>query len=146
MLDRLVWALAGLVAGLALPYVKRPRSVSSEPHKMVLVVRMDLKMGKGKIAAQCGHATLGAYRRALKKMPNALLTWEHLGEAKVAVKVPNEAELERIFKEARNKGLNAYLVRDAGHTQVAPDSKTVVAIGPAPKSELDTITGELKLL
>jgi len=27
-----------------------------EPLKMVLVVRMDLKMGKGKIAAQCCHA------------------------------------------------------------------------------------------
>ena len=30
--------------------------------KMVLVVREDLKMGKGKIGAQCGHATLGSYR------------------------------------------------------------------------------------
>ena len=28
--------------------------------KMVLVVRQDLAMGKGKIAAQCSHATLGA--------------------------------------------------------------------------------------
>ena len=27
--------------------------------KMVLVVRNDLKMGKGKAAAQCSHATLG---------------------------------------------------------------------------------------
>jgi PTH2 family peptidyl-tRNA hydrolase len=31
--------------------------------KMVLVVREDLKMGKGKIGAQCGHATLGAYKQ-----------------------------------------------------------------------------------
>ncbi len=30
--------------------------------KMVLVVREDLKMGKGKIGAQCGHATLGAFK------------------------------------------------------------------------------------
>jgi PTH2 family peptidyl-tRNA hydrolase len=29
--------------------------------KLVMVVREDLKMGKGKIGAQCGHATLGAY-------------------------------------------------------------------------------------
>lgn len=35
--------------------------------KMVLVVRNDLKMGKGKIGAQCGHATLGAYRMSCKK-------------------------------------------------------------------------------
>ena len=31
---------------------------------MVLVVRNDLKMGKGKIGAQCGHATLGTFRSA----------------------------------------------------------------------------------
>ena len=30
---------------------------------MVLVVRADLKMGKGKIGAQCGHAVLGAYKQ-----------------------------------------------------------------------------------
>jgi len=33
-----------------------------EDVKMVLVVREDLKMGKGKIGAQCGHATLGVYK------------------------------------------------------------------------------------
>ena len=29
--------------------------------KMVLVVRTDLKMGSGKMAAQCGHATIGTF-------------------------------------------------------------------------------------
>ena len=29
--------------------------------KMVMMVREDLKMGKGKIGAQCGHATLGSF-------------------------------------------------------------------------------------
>ena len=38
-----------------------------EPLKMVLVVRTDLDMGKGKIAAQCGHATLAAYKIAAKR-------------------------------------------------------------------------------
>ena len=39
----------------------------AEPMKMVLVVRTDLDMGKGKIAAQCGHATLAAYKIAVKR-------------------------------------------------------------------------------
>jgi hypothetical protein len=43
--------------------------VSFEKHKMVLCVRTDLKMGKGKIAAQCGHAVLGSYKQALRKTP-----------------------------------------------------------------------------
>ena len=47
---------------------------------------------------------------------------------------------------ASNSGLMSYLVVDAGRTQIAPNSKTVLAIGPAPKSQLDEITGHLKLL
>ena len=39
---------------------------SSGEMKMVLVVRSDLKMGKGKIGAQCGHAVLGAYRQMMQ--------------------------------------------------------------------------------
>ena len=34
-------------------------AVRMGPVKMVLCVRQDLKMTKGKIAAQCGHASLG---------------------------------------------------------------------------------------
>lgn len=30
--------------------------------KMICIARMDLKMGIGKIAAQVGHAVLGAYK------------------------------------------------------------------------------------
>jgi peptidyl-tRNA hydrolase len=33
-------------------------------HKMVLVVNMDLKMGSGKVAAQCSH---GAWVRSLRR-------------------------------------------------------------------------------
>ncbi len=47
---------------------------------------------------------------------------------------------------ASNSGLMSYLVVDAGRTQIAAGSKTVLAIGPAPKSQLDEITGHLKLL
>ena len=60
--------------------------------KMVLVVRNDLKMGKGKAAAQCSHATLGCYKKATK-YPRILRGWEYMGQAKVALKVETEAEL-----------------------------------------------------
>lgn len=48
--------------------------------KMVLVVNMDLNMGKGKIAAQCGHAVLGAYKIATKSCPSAVKYWEMIGQ------------------------------------------------------------------
>ena len=47
----------------------QPLPSSTEEHKLVLVVRTDLGMGKGKIAAQCGHATLACYKRASRYMP-----------------------------------------------------------------------------
>ena len=50
-------------------------------------------MGKGKIAAQCCHATLGAYKLAEKYCKSALAAWELIGQAKVALKVDTMDEL-----------------------------------------------------
>lgn len=113
---------------------------------MILVVRNDLKMGKGKIGAQCGHAAVGAYQNCLKRFPNLVRRWDDNGSAKVAVKIDSEEEMMAIFKVAREKNLNTCLIRDAGRTQIAPNSKTVLAIGPASAREIDQVTGHLKLL
>ena len=64
----------------------------------------------GKIAAQCCHATLGAYKRALKKTPNAVKTWEMLGQAKVCLKVDTEEEMLRLAQLASENGLVNYVV------------------------------------
>jgi len=65
----------------------------SEPHKMVMVVNESLKMGKGKIAAQCCHGCLGAYKRASEK---AIAVWRSQGQAKIAVKAQDETELAKV--------------------------------------------------
>ncbi|EEY64153.1 peptidyl-tRNA hydrolase, putative [Phytophthora infestans T30-4] len=121
-------------------------SVSWVPHKMVMCVRTDLKMGKGKVAAQCCHATLGAYKRALKRTPDAVRAWEMLGQAKVCLKVDSEEEMLALAEKAAEHGLVNYVVVDAGRTQIAPESKTVLSIGPAPLKAIDEITGHLKLM
>ncbi|KAF1328977.1 Peptidyl-trna hydrolase, partial [Globisporangium splendens] len=121
-------------------------SQSWQPHKMVLCVRTDLKMGKGKIAAQCCHATLGAYKRAVKRAPKAMRAWEMLGQAKVCLKVDSEEELLNLAAKASEHGLINYVVVDAGRTQIAPDSKTVLGIGPAPIDAINEVTGHLKLM
>jgi PTH2 family peptidyl-tRNA hydrolase len=43
-------------------------------------------------------------------------------------------------------GLVAEVIADAGRTQIASGSHTVLGIGPAPKSVIDRVTGTLKLL
>ncbi|KAG0251890.1 Peptidyl-tRNA hydrolase protein 2, mitochondrial [Mortierella polycephala] len=117
----------------------------NEEYKMVLVVRSDLGMGKGKAAAQCCHATLANYKELSKKSPKTLTRWEYCGQAKVTLKVDNEEDMLLLQAHARNIGLAAHSIRDAGRTQIAAGSRTVLAVGPGPRSVVDSITGKLKL-
>ena len=113
--------------------------------KMVLVVRGDLKMGKGKAAAQCCHATLSAYKQARRKNPDALRLWEANGQPKVTVKFDTEEELLTLLAKARSLNMVSAVIADAGRTQIAPRSKTVFAVGPSPGDLVDQVTGGLKL-
>ena len=45
--------------------------------KQIFIVRTDLKMGKGKIAAQCSHAAVDAYEKALRENPKWVEEWKH---------------------------------------------------------------------
>ncbi|PSS07164.1 hypothetical protein M430DRAFT_110768 [Amorphotheca resinae ATCC 22711] len=121
---------------------------STEECKLVLVVRTDLGMTKGKIAAQCSHATLACYKNFLRNDPKSpiLRRWERQGQAKVALQVKSEDELEVLQATAISLGLVAEVIADAGRTQIASGSHTVLGIGPAPKSVIDKVTGTLKLL
>ncbi|TPX30611.1 hypothetical protein SmJEL517_g05866 [Synchytrium microbalum] len=103
--------------------------------KMVLVIRKDLNMTKGKIAAQVGHATLANYKASQVASRDYLRRWEMQGQAKVCLKVDDEKELVNIMNAALSKNLVARVVRDAGRTQIAAGSRTVLAIGPAPISK-----------
>jgi hypothetical protein len=60
------------------------------PLKMVLLVRKDLKMQKGKIAAQCSHATLACYKVSRKYQRELLKEWEWLGQAKITLTVTSD--------------------------------------------------------
>ncbi|KAF9919880.1 hypothetical protein FBU30_010420 [Linnemannia zychae] len=116
-----------------------------EEYKMVLVIRTDLNMGKGKAAAQCCHATLANYKELSKKSPKTLAHWEYFGQAKVTLKVDNEEDMLMLQAQAMSIGLAAHSIRDAGRTQIAAGSRTVLAIGPGPVSVVNSITGKLKL-
>ena len=114
--------------------------------KMILCVNQELKMGKGKVAAQCGHAAVGCYKKASKHCPGALRAWEYTGCAKIAVKCPTEEQMEVIMVMASEVGIPYYLVEDAGRTQIAAGSRTVLGLGPAPVRVFEGITSDLKLM
>ncbi|ORZ14631.1 peptidyl-tRNA hydrolase [Absidia repens] len=113
---------------------------------MVLVVRTDLGMTKGKIAAQCGHATLACYKAVQKTNPKALQKWERSGQAKVALKAVSEEQLLELQAVALSLNITAQSICDAGRTQIAAGSRTVLGVGPGPVDLLNQVTGHLKLL
>ncbi len=118
--------------------------------KQVIVVRTDLKMGKGKLAAQVAHGAVEAVFQILESEREEwrewLRLWRRMGQKKIVVKVQSERELREIYEKARDENLPAVIIADAGLTQLEPGTVTVVAIGPAPADKVDKITGKLKLL
>lgn len=117
----------------------------SGEYKMILVVRTDLKMGKGKVAAQCSHAAVSAYKQTQRRNPQVLKEWEYCGQPKVVVKAPDEDSLIQLLTHAKALGLTVSLIQDAGRTQIEPGSRTVLGIGPGPVELIDEVTGHLKL-
>jgi PTH2 family peptidyl-tRNA hydrolase len=114
--------------------------------KMVIVVRSDLKMSKGKIAAQAGHAAVTASEYARKSRPEWWNPWISEGQCKIAVKTKSEEDIIEIERKARSAGLPVALIVDRGLTEIPPNSITCLGIGPAPANKVDTITGQLSLL
>lgn len=111
--------------------------------KQVIVVRKDLNLSKGKAAAQAAHASLGAYRKVSEKN---LRKWEKSGEKKVVVGVEDEEELFQIKRNAEGIGVPAYLVKDAGRTEIPQGTTTALAVGPGSEEKIDKVTGHLPLI
>ena len=135
--------------------------------KMMIVMRRDLKMRKGKIAAQAGHACIDAILAALCKegrlndfemtddgmvLKNTnnestpLSDWFCYGCAKVCVYVDSEEALLDIAKKASEKGIIASVITDAGMTEFhGIPTKTCLALEPLPAEIADELTGWLPL-
>ncbi len=114
--------------------------------KQAIVVRMDLRMGKGKMCAQVAHASLSAYKEALRKNKKIAEEWEREGMKKIVLKVKNLEELLEYYKKCEEKGIPVSLIRDAGYTQIEPGTITCFGAGPWKDEEVDAVLGNLKLL
>ena len=115
-------------------------------YKQVIVVRTDIKMSKGKIAAQAGHAAVSAAEYARKNRPEWWNPWINEGQCKIAVKVSSEKEILELEKKARMASLPIALIVDRGLTELPPETTTCLGIGPAPSNKVDSVTGNLRLL
>ncbi len=122
--------------------------------KMVIILRKDLNMRKGKMAAQAAHAAQEAILDRctdplvprLKTTPQ-ILEWLSCDYKKAVVSVNSEAELLALYSAAIASGLNHHLVQDLGHTEFhGVKTYTALALGPADAVRIDELSGHLSLL
>lgn len=118
----------------------------NDDYKMVIVVREDLEISKGKLAAQVAHAAVECALLSKRKKPRWFRIWKEQGAKKVVLKAENLDKLYDLKNKAKEIGLIAEIIKDAGLTEVSPGTETVLGIGPAPSSIIDRITGNLPLL
>ncbi len=110
--------------------------------KLAIAVRKDLKMGKGKIAAQVAHAAVECSLPSSDKKNR----WISEGQKKIVVWVKDENELQTLIKKAKSIGVNCCPIRDAGFTQIEPGTLTCAGFGPDEDFVIDSITGGFKLV
>lgn len=113
--------------------------------RMVLIVREDLNMSPGKVAAQCSHAAVSLYKQISESNRYMLDRWEEGGCAKIVLRSKDIEEIEELLMKGVSLNITNYLVIDAGRTEIASGSATVLGLGPAPRAVIDQITKELKL-
>lgn len=137
--------------------------------KQMIVIRRDLKMRKGKIAAQASHACVEATLMALAKEQrlnevcvaenqnwvylnhshedtSALTNWFDAGVAKICVYVDSEEELLELANQGREQGFIVALIKDAGFTEFHGEPTfTCIAFEPLAAEDIDPLTGDLPL-
>jgi PTH2 family peptidyl-tRNA hydrolase len=114
--------------------------------KLVVIFRSDLRLSRGKVAVQAGHAAVSAAEEARKRHRDWWEEWLHEGQRKIVVKAKTEKELEELEEQARELGLPCALIVDRGLTEIPPNTITCLGIGPAPSEKIDRLTGNLPLL
>ena len=122
----------------------------SDDLKMVFLVRQDLKMGAGKIAAQVAHAAIGLYDDIFEGdniyQKNALDNWFNFGQKKVVLKADNLNIMIEVVRKCKELKLQYCMITDAGHTQIPAGSVTVLGIGPDTSEKINQVTGNFKLM
>ncbi len=112
------------------------------PFKLVVLVRQDLKLPKGKLAVQAAHASVECVLKTDRRLVDA---WRREGGKKVVLKVAGESELMKFKMLADRCGLRNELITDAGKTTVEPGTVTCLGIGPDDEKRIDGLTGSLKV-
>lgn len=126
---------------------------------MYIVVRADLKMSKGKLAAQVGHAVQLAIRATERAARNAaslerldcdddlrLKAWEGGSYAKIVLRVDSEEQLESVARHLDAGRVVYAKVIDEGRTEIPAGTVTALGVQPMPRRLMTGLVGHLRLL
>lgn len=132
--------------------------------KQVIVIRKDLNMNSGKLAAQVAHASFGVFSKnfeILKKdenndvieinfnnnnhFDNAKKTWLLGKFTKIILYVKSEKALLDLYKKVCEKGIPNCLIEDSGFTCFEKPTITCLGIGPCYQEDLKGITDKLQI-
>lgn len=109
----------------------------------MIIVNESLRLPRGKLASQVAHASVASFLRAPRA---AQERWLSEGMPKVVVSCESSEQLLALLGRANEAGLPSELIRDAGRTVVEAGTATCLGVGPAANSDLDKITGALRLV
>jgi len=115
-------------------------------YKLVVAVREDLGLSRGKLAVQVAHAAVMAALATRERHPRWFRAWWKEGQKKVVVGASGLEELQDLERRARDLDLVAKIVEDAGLTELPPGTTTCLGIGPGPNGTVDRVTRSLKLV
>ena len=122
----------------------------SSETKMVIVMRKDLKMTKGKYVAQGSHASLGNVLRIQQgnneKHKEVLNKWLSDAFVKVCLYVNSYEELMEIYEKSMDAGHATTIIVDNGLTMFNGELTTTCLSILGYRDEVDEITGHLSLL
>lgn len=134
-------------------------AIEGRTHKQAIVVRKDLGMRAGKMNAQGAHASMKAvldegFEEIVRGQRCLCLPlddprmgpWLSGKFAKIGLRTESEADLLDIYRRAKEAGLIASLILDAGLTEFDGPTYTTVAVGPDVAEKVDAITADLKPL
>ena len=111
-----------------------------------IIVNNDLNMSKGKIASQVAHGILDVHRFLLSKNISHD-QWSNNGEKIVVVKT-GQSNILNIYRQFQDQipeknTFNVFPIYDAGRTEVATGSLTILACTPISS---DKVPDEIKIL